>query len=133
MSSTKTASTIPPPLERSTSRDIPILQKMTSAYTQWHTAMRQIEKLSRYTLGTKIDTLFTDTLELILYAAYANRKQKFLAVQKASTKLDALKYFLQVAWQVKALDHKTYARISAPLEEIGKMLGGWLKQVEKDS
>lgn len=95
--------------------------------------MRQIEKLSRYTLGTKIDTLFTDTLELILYAAYANRTQKFLAVQKASTKLDALKYFLQITWQLKALDHKTYARISAPLEEIGKMLGGWLKHVDPTS
>lgn len=121
-----------PPQRKKYGDDIPILQKVTEAYIAWHVAMRQIEKLSRYTLGTKIDTLFTDTLELILYAAYANRTQKFLAVQKASTKLDALKYFLQIAWQLKALDHKTYARISAPLEEIGKMLGGWLKHVEPE-
>ena len=122
-----------PPIGNVDRNDIPILQKVAVAYTQWHTAMRQMEKLSRYTLGAKIDLLFTDTLELILYAAYANRKQKFLAVQKASTKLDALKFFLQIAWQMNVLDHKTYARISAPLEEIGRMLGGWLKHVEKDS
>ena len=89
-----------------------------------------MEKLSRYTLGAKIDTLFTETLELILYAAYANKQQKLLAVQKAATKHDALKYFLNIAWQVRAIDHKTYARISSPLEEIGKMLGGWLKHVQ---
>lgn len=89
--------------------------------------MRQMEKLSRYTLGAKIDSLFTETLELILYSAYANEKQKLAAVQKAITKHDALKYFLQIAWQAKALDHKAYARISSPLEETGKMLGGWLK------
>ena len=86
-----------------------------------------MEKLSRYTLGAKIDGLFTETLELILYSAYANEKQKLPAVQKTIAKHDALKYFLQIAWQAKALDHKSYARISSPLEETGKMLGGWLK------
>lgn len=119
-----------PPNGVSKANDLPILQKITQAYIQWHAAMRQMEKLSRYTLGAKIDNLFTETLELILYAAYANEKQKLLAVQKTITKHDALKYFLQIAWQIKALDHKTYARISSPLEETGKMLGGWLKHVQ---
>jgi hypothetical protein len=41
-----------------------------------------------------------------------------------------LKFFLQVAWEIKALDNKKYIRLSEKLDEIGKMLGGWLKSIK---
>jgi len=51
-------------------------------------------------------------------------------VQRASTKLDALKFFLQIAWELKVLDNKQYLRLSEPLNEVGKMLGGWRKTLQ---
>jgi len=91
--------------------------------------MSHFPRTSKYTLGAKIDAIFTDIIELILFAGYASREQKIVAVQKASTKLDSLKFFLQLAWEMKMLDHKKYAALSAPLVETGKMLGGWRKQL----
>lgn len=91
--------------------------------------MPHFPRLSRYTLGVKIDSLFTDAVELVLFAGYASREQKLNAVRKASTKLDSLKFFLQLAWELKALDHKKYAALAAPLAEVGRMLGGWRKQL----
>lgn len=70
-------------------------------------------------------------MELILLAGYSNRNQKLPIVQKASSKLDALKFFLQIAWELKALDNKKFAAISSPLAETGKMLGGWLRQLQQ--
>lgn len=70
---------------------------------------------------------------MILFAGYANKNQKLIIVQKANTKLDGLNFFLQIAWELKMLDHKKYAALSAPLLEIGKMLGGWRKQLEKQT
>ncbi len=64
-----------------------------------------------------------------MLAGYAPKSQKAAIVQRASTKLDALKFFLQIAWEVKALDNKKYLRLSEPLDEVGKMLGGWRKQL----
>jgi hypothetical protein len=87
-------------------------------------------RLSRFTLGTKIDGLFTDIIELILLAGYDSKPQKTTLVARASTKLDALKFFLQVAWEIKTLDNNKYLRISEPLNEVGKMLGGWRKQLQ---
>ena len=81
-------------------------------------------------MGGKIDCLFTDTIEFILLAGYAAKPQKTALVQRASTKLDALKFFLQIAWELKALDNKKYLRLSEPLGEVGKMLGGWRKQLQ---
>ena len=74
-------------------------------------SLADLPRLSRFTLGAKIDTLFTDTIELILLAGYASKPQKLVLVQRASTKLDALKFFLQIAWEVKALDNKRYLRL----------------------
>jgi len=48
---------------------------------------------------------------------------------EASAKLDSLKFFLQIAWEIKALDNKKYIALSENLSEIGRMLGGWQKQV----
>ena len=67
---------------------------------------------------------------MILLAGYANKAQKIPVVQKASSKLDTLKFFLQLSWEMKALDNKKFATLSAPLVETGKMLGGWLKQLQ---
>jgi len=50
-------------------------------------------------------------------------------LQKAISQFDLLKFFLRVAWEVKAIDNKKYLLISEPLVEIGKMLGGWQRNI----
>lgn len=47
--------------------------------------------------------------------------------------MDLLKFFLQIAWELKALDNKKYLALSAPLIEVGKMLGGWRKQLTNEA
>lgn len=113
--------------------NLPILQKASDAYKLWHSFLPHLPRLSRYTIGAKIDTLFTELLEFILLGGYSAKSQKLPAIQKASIKLDALKFFLQITWETKALDSKKYIRISEPLAEVGKMLGGWQRQLQKDA
>jgi hypothetical protein len=112
---------------------MPIVQKLSLAYRIWHANLQHFPRLSRFTLGTKIDTLYCETLELILLAGYSNRQTKLATVERASTKLDALKFFLQTAWEIKALDTKKYSQITAPLVEVGKMLGGWRNQLKNEN
>ncbi len=81
----------------------------------------------------KIDKLFTQLVELLLHAGYAEKAQKTQIVAKASTVLDALKFFLHIAWETKTLDTKKYIALSANLVEVGKMLGGWRKQLEQQT
>ena len=52
-------------------------------------------------------------------------------IKKASLKLDLLKFFIQIAWELKAIDNKKFAELSSPLIEIGRMLGGWQRQLIK--
>lgn len=87
-------------------------------------------KTARYSLGIKIDNLFIETTELIFIASRLNKEKKLPYLEKASGKLDLLKFFLQIAWEIKSLDNKKYIILSEHLNEIGKMLGGWKKGLE---
>ena len=77
----------------------------------------------------KIDSLFLETMESMFVASYLSKESKLPYLRKAAAKLDLLKFFLQVSWEIKALDNKKYAALSEKLGEIGRMLGGWLKSV----
>ena len=95
----------------------------------WHEFLSNFSKDFRYTLGAKIDRLFLDVTELIFTAGTLPKEHKLPYLQKAAGRLDLLKFFLQISWEVKALDNKKYAMLSEKLFEIGKMLGGWIRQV----
>jgi len=79
-------------------------------------------------LGSKIDALFTDTLDLILLTKYSAKENKLPLLNRATAKFDSLKFFLQILWQAKGLDSKKYIQLSEILTEVGRMLGGWRRQ-----
>ncbi len=111
---------------------LPILQKLIATYKVWHGYQPNISTTSRYTIGSKIDSLFLEIIELIFTANYSNKTKKISLVQKSSVELDSLKLFLQIFWEVKAINDKKYIVLSSQLNEVGKMIGGWLKQLKKN-
>ena len=78
-------------------------------------------------MGQKIEQSFLTTLEYTFTAAYLPPEQKIILLGKTISKLDVLKFFLQLAWESKLIPTEKYANLSERLEEIGRMLGGWKK------
>ena len=102
-----------------------------NAYSIWQNYLLNFPQTIRYTFGGKIDNTFIEIIESVFIAAHQSqsrereRESKLNFLQTASNKLDLLKFFLQIAWQIKALDNKKYIAISEKIYEIGRMLGGW--------
>lgn len=113
-----------------THTQLPIIQRFISVYKLWDEFRDHFPKKSRYTLGEKIGSLFIDTIELLFIASYLNKEQKLPYLQRASGKLSLLKFFLQITWELKVLDNKKYITLSKHLDEIGKMLGGWMRGIQ---
>ena len=90
--------------------------------------MPNLAKISRYTLGEKIDTLFLEVIELVYTASFLPKEEKLPHLQRAAVKIDLLKFFFQIGWEIKSLDNKKYIMFSEQLDEIGRMLGGWARQ-----
>lgn len=120
-----------PPPDKFNINNLPLLKKLREAYKLWHNLLKHFPKSSRYTLGADIDKKFVSLIDTILFALYASKETRKEIIGQASNKLDNLKYWLQASWEFKLIDHKNYGSISALLSETGKMIGSWLKQVQK--
>jgi hypothetical protein len=113
----------PPPPES----QLPIIQHLISAYKAWHEFLPHVPKDFRYSLGTKIDRSLVETAELLFIASYLGKEQKLPYLQKANVRLDIAKFFLQILWDVGALDNQKYILLSEKLDEVGRQLGGWIQ------
>lgn len=70
---------------------------------------------------------------MISAAAFLPKHEKLPYLRTAIRKCDAIKLLLLVLWESKSLDTKKYAALSVPMDEIGRMLGGWQGQLTKNS
>ena len=106
---------------------MPILQKLKEAYLLWHQYHQLLPKTHRYSLGQRIDTLFIESIEAVASAAFLSPQEKLPYVKLAIRKFDTLKILLLILWETKSLDNKKYIALSLKIDEIGRMLGGWIK------
>jgi len=70
-------------------------------------------------------------LENIFISIYLPPELKISKLTIAISKLDGVKFFLQIAWENKCIPNSKYSILSEQLNEIGRMLGGWKKGLEK--
>lgn len=124
---THTINTTPPPTI------LPVMQKIKSVYIVWFEYYQKLDKTHKYTLGKRIDDLFIETIEAVAVATFLDRTEKQPWIKFAIRKLDTIKILLMILWETKSIDNKKYIHISKPIEEIGKMLGGWNGQLTKQN
>ena len=109
------------------------LLKAKTAYSLWFKIFNDFPKAHRYMLGGKVEDYFLALLENIFVSIYLSPEQKILKLIIAISKLDGVKFFLQIAWENKCISKEKYLELSESLNEIGRMLGGWKKGLEKHS
>jgi hypothetical protein len=85
-------------------------------------------KTKRYTLGQKLDNTTLEIFELLF--SVPTSPNKTLTLQQISTKLDLLKILLRLSKDSLALTDKKYLELQLILQEIGKMLGGWIRSTK---
>ena len=108
---------------------MPILHKVFDFYKLFNQHLQLFPKRNRLTLGRKIDSLILEIIELIFLALNSEKKEKTIILRKASLKIDLLKIVIRLAKETKALDNKKYILLQKELQEIGKMLGGWIRAI----
>ena len=112
---------------------LPVLQKFKSAYLVWFAYYPNIAKVHRHTLARRIDDALIECIEAMAAASFAPRTDKLPSVRLAIRKLDTVKILLLVLWEAHSLDTKKYSALSQPLDEVGRMLGGWHGQLVKQN
>ena len=113
------------------SLDIPIFAKFYDFYKNLTQVITSFPKTKRYTLGQKLDQVSLDIFELLSSVPQAPNKAVVLGI--ISTKLDLLKILLRLSKDTQALTNTRYLELQSNLQEVGKMLGGWIRSTKQNS
>lgn len=111
--------------------DVPIFQKSYDLYKQMHDYQKLIPKHDRYTVYGRAEDCLLAILSSLFKASAANISDKLVLLEEASTELNLLRVFIRLLKDVKALDNNKYLALQSEIDEIGRMLGGWIKSVKK--
>lgn len=68
-------------------------------------------------------------IEQTIRAGKTKQENKRAALYQMSLQLDTLKIFIRLMKDVRTIDLKKYTIIQGHINEIGKMLGGWIKSI----
>lgn len=110
--------------------DIPIFKKAYDTYKEFVLLRTTIPKKDRYTIWQSCETHLLEMIECIITASQLIKSTKLPALEKASLKLNMTRVFIRLMKDTKTIDLKHYVAIQANLDEIGRMLGGWIRSTK---
>jgi hypothetical protein len=111
--------------------DIPIFKKTYDLYKTFYSYRDSVTKQDRYTIWQRCENIIFDILENILLASQIYKAEKLPILEKASLKLNFLRVFFRLMKEVKTIDVKKYIILQELVDEIGRMLGGWIKSTKE--
>ena len=86
-------------------------------------------KSHRFTFGERMDNLALDCIELCLEAIYLPSKRKREPPQRLNLQLEKLRIFWRMACDRKWISLQQLAFVIGKIDEIGRMVGGWIKSL----
>lgn len=107
--------------------DLLIRQKCEAMISYGYVALRQFPKFERFVLGAEMRQSMWGLLRLIVVCN--KRYFKKTTLQELDAELDLLRSQVRIAKDLGYLDFKKYEHWAMLNDEIGRMLGGWLKSI----
>ena len=107
------------------SSDLLIRQKCEEMIAYGYVALRQFPKFERHVLAAEMRHVMWEVLRLIVVCN--KRYHKKTTLQDLDAQLDLLRTQVRISQQLGYLDFKKYEYWARLNNEIGCMIGGWIK------
>jgi len=95
-----------------------------------HTAVRNFPKSERHVLAAEIRRAMWGLLRLVVVCN--KRYHKKTTMQDLDAELDLLRCQIRVAANLGFLEFRRYEHWAKLNDEIGRMIGGWIKSIDLD-
>jgi len=79
----------------------------------------------RFLLGDRIESTALDVLEQLIDATYSRARER--ALGEANLGLEKLRFLFRIGAELHYLDLRRYEHAARAVDEIGRMVGGWIK------
>ncbi|MFH0820517.1 MAG: four helix bundle protein [Candidatus Peregrinibacteria bacterium] len=106
---------------------LPIINRTYEVYKIIVQLNDTLTKRWRYSLGLSAENTVLDLLEQMIMAGSAPKPMKEPYLIKANANLEIIRLKLRLFLELKLANETKIFQIQSQLEEIGRMLGGWLK------
>ena len=103
----------------------PALEAMYQLIAWLIPTIEKFPRSQKFLLGDRIQSASLDVLEWLIEATYTKSRQTALA--NANLGLEKLRFLFRLAHELKYLDPKRYEHVARSLDEIGRLIGGWIK------
>jgi hypothetical protein len=112
------------------SEGLPIIDACYRLYKQFYDLQLKMAKERRYTIGASTETTLLTIIEQLCLAQTAPKLHKSVYLQRASANLDILRLKLRLCLELELANETRLFQSQAMCQDIGRMLGGWLKSVQ---
>lgn len=106
---------------------VPIFRKAYDLYKALHLRRNNVPKNDRHTLWQRIETRGLALIEQLFLAGNQRGSAKQAPLEQANLTLNVLRLLVRLAKDTRTIDVKIYAELEVLIDEIGRMLGGWIK------
>ena len=110
--------------------EVPIVLKSYEVYQLLYLYQKHIPKSERYTLWQSCKNSCLKIIEKLIYTGYVEQSKRLNLLINTSVELDLLRTFLRLSTDIKILNQKKYIQLQSDTDEIGRMLGGWIKSLK---
>ena len=106
-----------------------ILGKIEDMMLYAYPVLNAYPKYERFVLAADIKRCMDQAMERIIEA---NKKYyKKTTLQELDVEIDKLRKYIRLSYKLKYIDYKKYKHWGELVNEIGRMLGGWMASTKK--
>lgn len=106
-----------------------ILGKIEDMMLYAYPVLNAYSKYERFVLAADIKRCMDQAMERTIEA---NKKYyKKTTLQELDVEIDKLRKYVRLSYRLKYIDFKKYKQWSEQVNEIGRMLGGWMASTKK--
>jgi 23S rRNA-intervening sequence protein len=109
--------------------ELPIFVKWLETLSWVLQTAEKFPKRVRGTITDRMINLTFDVVEDFTEARYVKHKTTIL--KRANLRLEKIRILLRIAHEQQILSHQAYKHGIYRINEVGQMLGGWVKQQEE--
>lgn len=105
--------------------DLKLFQKSYDFYRWLHPVLNDFPKSERFMLVDKIQETLLSFISKVVEARKVEDKEKVL--READAELEKLNVLMRLSKDQEFISMGQYREASEKMDELGKMLGGWMK------
>jgi hypothetical protein len=100
---------------------------MHKLYAYLYLIGNKLPKRDKLGFHSYIEKEFLKTFSFLINASLESKSEKIILLKKARIQIETLKQLIRTEYELKIISEKIYLQIESKLQEISKMINGWLK------